>query len=168
MLFSRTVYHFAVPPAMYDSSSFSTSLPTLFFSIFLIISILVGMENGISLCCCFCYMFYLFVQSAMLEIHTFFFQVKHALVLEFITKNCSLWLPIPSTSPSLDVTTFNQWFSTRALLPLQWTFVSVWRLVWLSQLSGREDCYKHLECRSQGCCSASCHAWTGPRQQSLI
>lgn len=118
MLFSRIVYHFAVPPAMYDSSSFSTSLPTL-FSIFLIISILVGMENGISLCCCFCYMFYLFVQSAMSEIHTFFFQVKHALVLEFITKNCSLWLPIPSTSPSLDVTTFNQWFSTRALLPLQ-------------------------------------------------
>ena len=69
-----------------------------FFPSFLLYLFLVGMKNGISLCCCFCYMFYFFVQSAISEIHTFFFsQVKHALVLEFITKNCSLWLPVPST-----------------------------------------------------------------------
>ena len=51
--------------------------------------------------------------------HFFFFKVKHALVLEIIKKNCSLWLPVTSTSPLLDVTAFNQWFSTRALLPLR-------------------------------------------------
>ena len=46
--FPKWLYHFTLPPAMYAGSSFSTSLPTLalpcFQPIFLIITILVGVE----------------------------------------------------------------------------------------------------------------------------
>lgn len=78
-------------------------------------------------------------------------------------------LGTPSMMPPPD--RLGQWLSTGTIsLPLPgdiWTFGSVWRHHWLSQLGGR-DCDQHPAGRGQRCCWTSCSARGSPPQQTTL